>query len=107
ATWLGLPSETTNLRGLMAGDHEAVHACLPMFSPSGAALRTPAWLLWQPAAGDPQLYAKPSDRWEVNEVARLCPEVVDGMQSLLADISRSGSAAAAQPLSQLLAAIVD
>lgn len=50
------------------------------------ALRTPAWLLRMPGARDgddlpPELYAKPDDRWEMNDVADRCPEIVAAMQA--------------------------
>lgn len=52
------------------------------------ALRTPAWYLRIPAASKsgeaappPELYGKPDDRWEVNDVADRCPEIVAAMQA--------------------------
>ena len=39
------------------------------------AIRTPAWYLRK--TEPPELYAKPDDIWEVNDVAVRCPEVVD------------------------------
>ena len=63
-------------------------------------VRTPAWLLRQMVADDgrllsPQLYSKPDDRWEVNDVASRCPQVVEGMQAVLADHGRRLMATAA------------
>ena len=46
------------------------------------AIRTPAWYLR--SAGEPELFAKPDDRWEVNNVACRCPEVVESLQAALA-----------------------
>jgi arylsulfatase A-like enzyme len=52
------------------------------------AFRTPAWYLRLPAARStldesplPELYTKPDDRWEVNDVASRCPEVVAAMRA--------------------------
>jgi arylsulfatase A-like enzyme len=52
------------------------------------ALRTPAWYLRLPGprtpadeTPPPELYGKPDDRWEVNDVAQRCPEVVAAMQA--------------------------
>ena len=45
------------------------------------AIRTPAWYLR--AGLEPELFAKPDDRWEVNNVASLCQEVVEGLQEAL------------------------
>jgi len=48
-------------------------------SPTGQRiLRTPAWMLRQEDTA--QLFTKPDDRWEFNDVAGLCPEVVNGLQ---------------------------
>ena len=45
------------------------------------AIRTPAWHF---RGGDePELFAKPDDRWEVNNVATRCPDVVEGLQEAL------------------------
>ena len=48
-------------------------------------IRTPAWYLR--SAGEPELFAKPDDRWEVNNVTCRCPEVVEGLQAALAQYS--------------------
>ncbi|MDH3718187.1 MAG: sulfatase-like hydrolase/transferase [Planctomycetota bacterium] len=40
------------------------------------ALRTPDWLLRHAADERLELYVKPDDRWEINDVADRCPEVV-------------------------------
>lgn len=53
------------------------------------AIRTPAWLLRESASGLLELYAKPSDRWEVNEVANLCPHVVSGLQAAMDEMAQS------------------
>ena len=45
------------------------------------AIRTPAWFLR--AGPDPELYAKPDDRWEANNVASRCHEVVEDLQEAL------------------------
>jgi hypothetical protein len=45
------------------------------------AIRTPAWYLRGQL--DPELYAKPDDRWEVNDVATRCQDVVETLQDVL------------------------
>ena len=58
-----------------------------------AALRTPAWLLRMPLAGlggPAQLYVKPSDRYEVSEVADRCPDIASTLQTMLAQALQSG-----------------
>ena len=61
----------------------------PIFlaSKSAAAVQTAQWKLlsWtdDQGGGVEQLFAKPDDRWEVNDVARRCPQIVEGLQELL------------------------
>ncbi len=59
---------------------------------SGAerAIRTPAWYLR--ASDEPELFAKPDDRWEVNNVASRCREVVECLQDALVQYERTLSA---------------
>jgi hypothetical protein len=45
------------------------------------AIRTPAWYLR--AGGQPQLFAKPDDRWEINDVVSRCPDIVEQLQAAL------------------------
>ena len=45
------------------------------------AIRTPAWYLR--GRVEPELYAKPDDRWEINDVASRCQEVVESLQDAL------------------------
>jgi arylsulfatase A-like enzyme len=66
-------------------------------SATSRAIRTPAWCLRQDVpfgsslpetateavAGD--LYVRPDDRWEANDVAKLCPDVVDALSQTLDD----------------------
>ena len=57
-----------------ASNHRAVAV-----GPTQRALRTPAWFLHQPTTNPPQLYVKPDDRWETNDVANRCPDIVEQM----------------------------
>ena len=56
------------------------------------AVRTPVWFLRQPATGEnadggsprrAELYVKADDRWEANEVADRCPDVVERLLAAL------------------------
>jgi arylsulfatase A-like enzyme len=47
------------------------------------AIRTPAWYLRMDE--EPELYAKPDDRWEVNDVANRCRDVVEELQDAAAE----------------------
>jgi arylsulfatase A-like enzyme len=79
----------------------------------GRAIRTPAWMLIQRAsdpaqladisgAGGVELYLKPDDRWEANEIADRCPEIV---VELLAVIDRVTNAEEAK--TQAIGALLD
>jgi arylsulfatase A-like enzyme len=81
------------------------------------AIRTPAWYLLRrgEATGDAsatqgpavELYAKPDDRWEVNDVADRCAEVVDLLEQVLAESAQSPSETSPTPLAEVLLAGLD
>lgn len=53
------------------------------------ALQTHAWKLI--VEGDrTSLYVKPDDRWEVNDVSRRCPSIVESMENVINDLTASG-----------------
>jgi arylsulfatase A-like enzyme len=51
-------------------------------------LRTPAWLLRQRADQTLELFSKPDDRWESNDVADRCPEIVEQLREELAEFEK-------------------
>lgn len=66
-------------------------------------IRTPAWYLR--AASEGELYVKPDDRWEVNNVSNRCLEVVECLQDALLQYEQAmlrGSIADLPPLSDVL-----
>ena len=76
---------------------------LCMAGDGGRAIRTPAWFLR--TGEQPELFAKPDDRWEVNDVASLCPEVVECLQDALAQFEAAlpaGRTADLPPLADVL-----
>jgi hypothetical protein len=67
------------------------------------AIRTPAWYLREGA--EPELYAKPDDRWEVNNVVGRCDEVVEMLRRASAEYVehlRSDRLDALPPLEEVL-----
>jgi arylsulfatase A-like enzyme len=67
------------------------------------AIRTPAWYLR--GGLDPELFAKPDDRWEINNVASRCRDVVERLQQALTEYELtllSGRISALSPLGDLL-----
>jgi len=67
---------------LVRQESTSLHDRLCLIDNTGVrAIRTPAWYLW--AAEQPQLYVKPDDQWEVNDVAPRLPHIVEGLQAAL------------------------
>jgi hypothetical protein len=69
-------------------------------------LRTPAWMMRSFPANDDvaaesaaELYVKPDDRWEANEVSSRCPTVVERLLGILYD-SNAGDDVARPPLDE-------
>ena len=88
--WFGLapqPAITgTSLLPTIAGQDVPPQEVATATTANHWAVRTPAWHFCRETTADPQppqLYAKPDDRWEVNDVADRCPEVVDELEELL------------------------
>jgi arylsulfatase A-like enzyme len=81
ADWLGLEQEMATRWGrsvlpLAAGCPIAARASAFAETGGFSAFRTPGWLLHRDPRGCNELYVKPDDRSEVNEVSSLCPEAV-------------------------------
>lgn len=75
-------------------------------SGSHRAIRTPAWLLQRHPDSKRELFAKPDDRWEANEVADRCGETADALEAVLDEFQeavRCGDATRLTPLSRVLA----
>ena len=82
--WFGAPQESAGVLSLL--DEEPEEAPRPVVVAVGQdgelAVRTSHWMLRQPpqngeapqTGGRPELYAKPDDRWEANEIADRCVE---------------------------------
>ncbi len=68
-------------------------------APAGAwSIRTPDWCLHCPPSDDdlsppafeppaPSLFVRPDDRWEANDVAKLCPDVVTELTQVVGEVS--------------------
>ncbi len=62
-----------------ARDHVCLHG-----ADDERAIRTLAWQFRTCASSDlQQLFVKPDDRWEMNEISSRCPEIVAGLQAYL------------------------
>jgi arylsulfatase A-like enzyme len=62
------------------------------------AFRSRAWALHRHPDGRRELYAKPDDRLEANEVSTRCPEAIEGLEAAAAEFSKaSHSSHSTQP----------
>src|SRR4029453_2326583 len=91
------------------GDTRVVRASAAIASSaSERALRTPAWYARFSESEATELYLKPDDRWEVNDLARRCPEVAEAMRKALEDFQTAaeshaaGGAVEPRPLDEIL-----
>lgn len=106
--WWGIadPPHTpaaASLMPLVREETELIRDRLCVVAHAQRALRTPAWYLRDAAA--PELFFKPDDRWEVNDVWDRCADVVDLMRQALAGCETAlGSAqpASLPPLDEIL-----
>ncbi len=106
-TWFGLDSAIPGRFSFLPGQENSIPAdnyCYSLHAGS-AALRTPAWFCRFPAEGDIELFAKPDDVWEINEVAALRPDIVDAMTDFHASVQQAyqSDPSARPPLPALLA----
>jgi hypothetical protein len=62
-----------------------------LLCPGQKMIQTHAWKLLQTADGTTELYAKPDDRWEINNVANRCPKVVEQLREWLQRLSGGGN----------------
>ncbi|MFV2066609.1 MAG: sulfatase-like hydrolase/transferase, partial [Pirellulales bacterium] len=99
AQWLGVPcsddgKDGTNLLSIASGSQADVQRALLAGTPQGErALRTTEWLLRKPTVGPMQLFAKPDDRWETNDVADRCEDVVEQLSLAMEQEERRLSSA--------------
>ncbi|MEZ6071061.1 MAG: sulfatase-like hydrolase/transferase [Pirellulales bacterium] len=74
--------------------------------PDEWAIATSAWYLRhggeRDGAGATQLFAKPDDRWDQNDVAALCPDVVAAMRDHAEEMRQLGGPHSWRPLEDLL-----
>ncbi len=88
----------TSLLPIIRGEKLALRDHVCMASENERAIRTHAWFLRQPDDGPAELFAKPADRWEVNEAAKLCDDVAVGLQQALSAHEQAGPDVTLPPL---------
>jgi len=77
------------------------------WTPAAQSLRTPAWLLVRAQDGRHELYAKPDDRWEANEVASRCPDAVEQLTAALGGVHEAAQSTESVPLAPLSALLLE
>jgi hypothetical protein len=98
---------------LVRGETDRLRDLAVVRAPAGEqAVRTPAWYLCvrqAPLGLDAQskLYVKPDDRWEINDVASRCPEVVDGLRRVLTEFEQAQQVGSGGPLPRLDEALLN
>ena len=100
--WGSLPFGVDLLRTALGDPPARDRAC--SVAADETALRTPAWYFRRSAA-EVDLYVKPDDRWEMNNVVQRCPQVADAMQQALdhfEEAAKSGRLNDLRPLERLL-----
>ncbi|MCH2115257.1 MAG: hypothetical protein MK171_10155 [Pirellulales bacterium] len=105
--WFGLggpgPTDGQSILSALAGKLCSGRQTAVSLGEAGErAIRTPGWLLRRaaPAAHSPalaELYAKPDDRWEYNDVASRCPQVVEWLSAELARFEACASSGESLP----------
>jgi arylsulfatase A-like enzyme len=114
AQWLGVPEARPGAfsRNLLAEEdasqvgREMAYSC----APEQRAIRTRAWHLREAIVDDEthrRLFAKPDDRWEVNEVASRCGEIVEQLVAAADDFRQSAAAGTLASSPPLAAALTD
>lgn len=85
--WSGLTDRPAlpagqSLLSVVRGEAESLRDRLAIEGPGDErAIVTPAWYLR--AAAKPELYARPDDWWQANDVSDRCPDVVEGLLAVL------------------------
>jgi len=66
-------------------------------------IRTRAWMMRTASnlSAGAELFVKPDDRWECNEIGDLCPEVIQQMQALQAAVLAATASGAPFPAGEL------
>jgi len=90
-----------NLLELLAAEPPPGCGQAATVAPAAQALRTPAWLLVRRHEGRHEVFAKPDDRWEVNEVANRCPEAMEQLEKAWNEFQQTAQTVPFKQLAQL------
>ena len=86
ASWLRHGDPFAPLHGPTVGGFAPLQRAM-VSGGNSEALRVPGWYFVDRSPthdSSPELFVKPDDRWEINNIASLCPEIVDAMRREMA-----------------------
>jgi arylsulfatase A-like enzyme len=101
----GAPEGAVSLLPLARGDELPRRDCVCSIAGQQRSIRTPAWFLRQEEEGGRELFLKPDDRWEVNEISNRREDVVEPLVQALdqfQEAAQSGKLAELPPLAEVL-----
>jgi arylsulfatase A-like enzyme len=115
AEWLALPTDDApglcqSLLPAAQGDEVPVRQLAIATASGQRAIRTLAWLLRESQANGEtrrELFAKPDDRWEVNEVSSRCGDIVEQLAAAADEFQRAAAAGAFASLPPLAEVLTD
>ncbi|MCH5375170.1 MAG: sulfatase-like hydrolase/transferase [Planctomycetes bacterium] len=88
-----------SLTAMLRGQAQADRACA--VAGSFRALRTPAWFLHCEGDRQQELFAKPDDRWEANEVSDRCRDLLPQLTAIMNEFELAAKAGSTSHLSPM------
>jgi hypothetical protein len=106
-----VPGSASLLSDIVEGREHAPREIVCAVAEGEHAIRTPAWFLRESRndAGEPsvQVYAKPDDRWEANEVSSRAAEVAEELQAALRAFEQAVTAGRLSELAPLAESLLN
>ena len=112
ANWLGVSGEPlcdweTDLLAVANGESAPRANCAFAVGTGERAVRTPAWFMREFDQDQRVLYAKPDDRWEVNEVANRCGDISEQLAEVITRVDEAVNSSGAKPLPELSPELIE
>jgi arylsulfatase A-like enzyme len=113
--WLQLSSSSPpgwaqSLLPIARGESAAARELAVSTTPRERSVRSPAWFLRESVADDVtrrELFAKPDDRWEVNEVSSRCGDIAEQLAAAADQFQQAAAAGTLASLPPLAEALTD
>jgi len=112
AKWLGVAAGQlcdwqTDLLALASGEPASRPNCAFAVGTGERAVRTPGWFMREFHGDQRALYAKPDDRWEVNEVENRCAGISEQLAELITQFDEIVNSSEARPLPELAPELIE